>query len=125
MALLVMLFLDLATLPMPAIGNDDDTLYRKALADHGIRHAWSHYSTGQCVEVARNSSDLQPFAAALERAGHQPGAKHGKRMIHFSRVGWVGERAWFELTTSDATSCLLYRRTGASFRLVREIRLPR
>jgi hypothetical protein len=121
MALLVLLFFDLATVTH---AKGDDALYRKILADRKQGDLYNVALDGtQCIQVARNGSDLRPFAEALEKA-RGPYQLDYKIDTVFSRIGWLGHRAWVELKTSDATSCLLYQRAGASFRLVREIRLP-
>jgi hypothetical protein len=118
----MILFLDLASIPTP---RGDDLLYRQAMADHHLKGAYDlGAGFNECLTVAENGSELRTLASVFLNANWRPAQKE-KAPVHFSYIGWEDGRAFVELKTSDATSCLLYRRSGASFRLVREIRLPR
>jgi hypothetical protein len=118
----LILFLDLTSIPTP---RGDDALYRQAMADHHLKGAYD-FSAGfnECLAVAQNGSELRTLASVFLNANWRPSPRPSAA-VHFSYIGWEDGRAFVELKTSDATSCLLYRRSGASFRLLREIRLPR
>jgi hypothetical protein len=123
MAFLVLMFLDLVA-PTTQKGGDE-ALYRQAMADHHLSGAYDLAAGSiECAQVAANGSDLTALHAAFIAVNHEDEAPR-KVTTHFSRIGWDGNRAWVQLRTSDAVSCLLYRRSApASFRLVREVRLP-
>jgi hypothetical protein len=103
MAYLILLFLDL-TGPMPKQG--DDALYRQALIDHHLKGP---------ITVGGRAAECK-----LQRIS----VPDGKGVTLFSRIGWTNEGGWIQINASDAVYCSLYLQSGASYRLVRELRLP-
>jgi hypothetical protein len=121
MAYLVVLFLDLASLP---VAKGDDALLRQAMIDHHLSGPITTKGLHrQCYVMAKGSSDIEP---ELNYAfiTHNPMPIETNPNALFSGIGWHGDRAYLQINASDATFCSLYRRVGASYRLLREIRLP-
>jgi hypothetical protein len=105
MAYLVLLFLDLG---LPIARNGDDSLYRQAMIDHHLKGPiTTNGNTAACRLQGVPLADSNTRSEAL-----------------FSRIAWDGNTAWLQINASDATWCSLYRKSGASYRLVRELRLP-
>ncbi len=107
MAYLVLLFLDLSSIPT---AHGDDALYRQAMADHHLKGAITLNGSGaECSQIAGiRTPDGAVTAGAL-----------------FSRIAWVKGQATFQINASDAIYCSSYRKVGASYRLLQEVRLPR
>jgi hypothetical protein len=107
MAFLVLLFLDLG-LPIARKGNDG--LYQQAMIDHRLK--------GPITTDG-------PDAECLAWNGYPIPQGEIRRASLFSRVFWNGDTAYFQINAPDAIYCSLYRRSGASYRLVRDVRFPR
>jgi hypothetical protein len=122
----LVLFLDLVAPVAPhGPAADDAALYHQVMADHHLTAGFTlDAGFAECEKVARGASDLADLAAEFLNANWRP-VEHGAGETHFSFVGRANQRAYVELKTSEATFCELYRWSGASYRLVREVRLPR
>jgi hypothetical protein len=152
MALLVLLFLDLATIPPPAVHGavgEDVAVYRQALADLKVRwdHTLAETKTSQrCAQLGAGASDVRKDTLAdyLERNRLRLSNEVLSQLISgvidrqpvgvaFSSVGWSHDanQAWLQVDVDDGmtskhdTHCVLYRRVGARFKLAREVRAPR
>jgi hypothetical protein len=115
------LFLDLASIP---VQKGDDALYRQAMIDHHLKGPVTRHGLfRRCYLLALGSSDIEPQLDYNFAKRNEPPIEADAQAL-FSEIGWLGDRAYFQINASDATFCSLYRRSGASYRLVREIRLP-
>jgi hypothetical protein len=123
MAYLALLFLDLASLPVAK--GEDDALYRQAMIDHHLSGPITRRGLHRrCYVVAKGGSDIDP-GLTYAFITHNPMPMETDPQALFSEIGRYRDRAYLQINASDATFCSLYRRVGASYRLLREVRLPR